>query len=133
VDKQERVWVVDRENNRIQIFNGQEEFLSQWVVCLDRPSDIYIDDEGTVFISELRAGVSIYTIDGKLLTRWGSEVQDTETALFLAAHAIAVDSHGDLYVGEAPNNFARHYSVRVDRGARTVQKFARLPPMPQSQ
>jgi len=122
VDKQERVWVVDRENNRIQIFNAQGEFLTQWT-DLSRPTDIFIDDEETVYVSELspRRGVSIFTIDGKLLARWSSQQEeDKETALFIAPHAIAVDSRGDLYVGEVSVTFAR-----IDRGPRTVQKFAR--------
>ena len=119
VDKRERVWVVDRENNRIQIFNAQGEFLNQWL-DLRRPTDIFIDGEETVYVSELSRRVSIFTIDGKLLARWGSEGQDKETALFLAPHALAVDSRGDLYIGEVSKNYAG-----VDRGARTVQKFAR--------
>jgi len=122
VDKRERVWVVDRENNRIQIFNAQGEFLTQWT-DLSRPTDIFIDDEETVYVSGLspRRGVSIFTIDGKLLARWGSQQEeDKETALFLAPHAIAVDSRGDLYVGEVSVTYAR-----IDRGPRTVQKFAR--------
>jgi DNA-binding beta-propeller fold protein YncE len=118
VDRQDRVWVADRENNRIQIFTGQGEFLSQWT-DLKRPTDIFIDDEETVYVSELGLRVSIFTIDGKLLARWGSDEQDKETAVFLAPHAIAVDSQGDLYVGEVCKRYAG-----VDRGPRTVQKFA---------
>ncbi len=121
VDKQERVWVTDRENNRIQIFNAQGEFLNQWT-DLTRPTDIFIDDEETVYVSELSPRVSLFTIDGKLLARWGNESRDKETALFLAPHAIAVDSQGDLYVGEVPMGYSG-----VDRGSRTVQKFARKP------
>ena len=119
VDKQERVWVPDRENRRIQIFNKQGEFLDQWTE-LGRPTDIVIDEKGTVYVSELTQRVSIFTGDGKLLARWGSQGQDQETALFLAPHAIAVDSRGDIYVGEVAKTFAK-----IDRGARTVQKFAR--------
>jgi len=118
-DKWERVWVADRENNRIQIFGAHGEFLSQWT-DLSRPTDIFIDDEETVYVSELDRRVSIFAIDGKLLARWGSQGQDKATALFLAPHAIAVDSRGDLYVGEVSKTYAG-----VDRGARTVQKFAR--------
>lgn len=119
VDKQERVWVPDRENGRIQIFNARGEFLNQWTE-LGRPTDIFIDEAGTVYVSELTQRVSIFDGDGKLLARWGSQGQDQETALFLAPHAIAVDSHGDIYVGEVAKTFAK-----VDRGSRTVQKFAR--------
>ncbi len=120
VDRQERVWVPDRENSRIQIFNARGEFLSQWE-NLFRPTDVFIDDEGIVYVTELPLRVSLFTIDGELLTRWGTEAQqDTETALFVAPHAIAVDSRGDIYVGEV--SMALH---GIDRGSRTVQKFAR--------
>ena len=119
VDKQGRVWVPDRENSRIQIFNAQGEFLSQWEDLI-RPTDICIDDEGIVYISELCLRVSIYTNNGRLLARWGGGGKDRETTLFIAPHAIAVDSRGDLYVGEVSGTFGG-----VDRGSRTVQKFAR--------
>ena len=119
VDKQERVWVVDRENNRIQIFNAQGEFLSQWT-DLSRPTDIFIDDEGTVYVSELCLRMSIFTNDGRLLARWGGGGKNKETALFIAPHTIAVDSRGDLYVGEVSMG-----EFGIDRGSRTVQKFAR--------
>jgi len=119
------VWVCDRENNRIQLFNAQGEFLSQWT-DLSRPTDIFIDEEETVYVSELSRRVSIFTTDGKLLASWGmsrlvtSEGQDKKTALFLAPHTIAVDSRGDLYVGEVSMT-----EFGVNRGPRTVRKFAR--------
>jgi len=119
VDKQERVWVTDRENNRIQIFDARGEFLEQWTDLI-RPTDIFIDDEETVYVSEMGRRVSIFTMDGELLARWGSQGQNKETDLFVAPHSIAVDSRGDLYVGEA--SFAL---IKIDRGSRTLQKFTR--------
>jgi len=120
VDKRERVWVADRENSRIQIFDARGKFLSQWTDLL-RPTDIFIDDEETVYVSELGLRVSLFTIDGELLSRWGCQRQDKETDLFVAPHTIAVDSHGDIYVGEVAMTAAG-----VDRGSRTIQKFARI-------
>ena len=119
VDKEEHVWVADRENSRIQIFNAQGEFLNQWT-DLCRPYEAVIDDDGIVYVSEVIRRVSIFTIDGKLLARWGSEGQDIETALLLDPHAIAVDSRGDIYIGQCCMT-----GSGVDRGPRTVQKFAR--------
>ena len=119
IDKQERIWISDRENSRIQIFNSRGEFITEWTDVI-RPTDIFIDDEETVYVSELCLRVSIFTIEGKLLARWGNEGKDKETALFHAPHAIAVDSRGDLYVGEVSMTHAG-----VDKGPRTVQKFAR--------
>lgn len=119
VDKKERVWVADRENGRLQIFDTKGKFLDQWT-GLSRPTDLHLDDEGTVYVSELNQRVSILAPDGQLLARWGSQGEGKETALFIAPHTIAVDSRGDLYVGEVSMA-----SRGVDRGSRTVQKFAR--------
>ncbi len=124
VDKQERVWVCDRANSRIQIFNAQGEFLSQWN-DLNCTSAIFIDkDEETVYVSETRLRVSIFTIDGKLLARLGCQGQDYlgETALSnITPHGIAVDSRGDIYIGEI-----NHKGDGTDRrGSRSVRKFVR--------
>ena len=119
VDKQDRVWIPDRENSRIQIFNSQGKFLSQWEDVL-RPTDICMDDEGIVYIPELCLRVSIFTSEGKLLSRWGTGGADRDKSLFIAPHTIAVDSRGDIYVGDV--SWAHS---KVDRGSRTVQKFAR--------
>jgi hypothetical protein len=112
--------VTDRENSRIQIFDDKGKFLTQWTDLI-RPQDLMIDEDDTVYISELCKRISIFTIDGKLLARWGNERHDVRSPLFIAPHAITLDSKGDLYVGEVPMSNA----MKVDRGSRTVQKFAK--------
>jgi DNA-binding beta-propeller fold protein YncE len=113
--------VPDRENSRIQIFDDRGNFLTQWTDHLIRPTDVFIDDNETVYVSELCKRVSIFSIDGRLLARWGNESHENADPLFVAPHAIAVDSKGDLYVGEV--SFT---DSKVDRGSRTIQKFARI-------
>jgi len=120
VDGRDRVWVADRENNRLQIFDAQGGFRGL-LSGLGRPDDIAIDGEETVYVAELERGVSIFSIDGKLLSRWGCEGEVKEDDLFIAPHAIAVDSRGDLYVGEVC-----HTHSNIDRGPRAMQKFARI-------
>ncbi|OFW56576.1 MAG: hypothetical protein A2Y75_08870 [Candidatus Solincola sediminis] len=120
IDKKNRVWVTDRENSRIQIFDDKGKFLTQWTDLI-RPQDLIIDEDDTVYISELCKRISIFTIDGKLVARWGNEHHDVRNPLFIAPHAIALDSKGDLYVGEVSMSNA----MKVDRGSRTVQKFAK--------
>jgi hypothetical protein len=116
LDSSDRVWVSDRENSRIQIFSDNGEFLNQWIDLI-RPTDLFIRDR-TVYVSEFCRRISIFSIDGKLLARWGNECHDLSDPLFVAPHTIAVDSRGDLYVGEVSKIYAS-----VDRGSRTVQKF----------
>jgi hypothetical protein len=110
--------VADRENSRIQIFREDGKFLSQWTDLI-RPTDVCIHDDA-VFVTELCRRVSIFNLDGELLSRWGNEGHAVETPLFYAPHAVAVDSHGDVYVGEVSMTEAK-----VDRGPRALQKFAR--------
>jgi len=121
IDKRDRIWVPDRENSRIQIFDERGNFITQWSDHLIRPTDIFIDENETVYISELCRRVSIFSIDGRLITCWGNEDHDMSDPLFVAPHAIAVDSQGSLYVGDVA--FAE---TKVDRGSRTIQKFMRI-------
>ena len=89
-----RVFVADRENNRLQIFSPDGDFLDLWT-DFARPCDIYVDSDDTMFVVELDALVSIVTIDGQLITRWPAPtVADPGTG----AHAIWLDSRGDIYV-----------------------------------
>ena len=87
-----RVFVADRENNRIQIFSPDGEFLSQWA-DMARPCDIYIDGDDIVYVAELDAFIVILTIDGKLLSRLAGPTDS-------GAHALWVDSRGDLYINQ---------------------------------
>ena len=91
-----RVFVADLENNRIQIFGPDGEFLAQWT-DLSRPCDIFIDADEAVYVPELDAFMSILTIEGKLLARWSSPAG---TRAGDGGHAVWVDSHGDLYVNQ---------------------------------
>ncbi len=120
VDAQERVWISDRENSRIQIFDSEGKFLDQWEDFI-RPTDAQIDKNGIVYVTELCERVTILTIDGKVLTRFGNQGgKDLDKALFLAPHTVAIDSRGDIYVGEVSGT-----GKNIDRGPRVVQKFAR--------
>lgn len=91
-----RVLVADRENNRVQIFSPQGEFLTQWT-DLARPCDIYIDADGAVYIPELDGLITILSLDGKILARWRSS---TGTGDGDGGHAVWVDSRGDIYLNQ---------------------------------
>ncbi len=91
-----RVFVADRENNRIQIFSPDGEFLTQWT-DLARPCDIFIDTDAVVYVPELDALITLLTLDGKVLSRWTSP---TGTGQGDGGHAVWVDSHGDIYINQ---------------------------------
>ena len=117
IDKKDNIWIADRENHRVQIFDIEGNFLDQWT-DLFRPTHVYMDKDETVYISELSRRISIFDIDGQLLARWGNEAHRMEEPLLVGPHVICVDSQGDLYVGEVARTFGK-----VERGARTIQKF----------
>jgi DNA-binding beta-propeller fold protein YncE len=123
VDKRGRVLVADRHNNRIQIFNAQGNYLTEWR-DLVLPTDIFIDDDQTVYVSELLPRVSIFNIDGKLLARWGNEGRTNEDPLFVTLHAITVDSRGDIYVAEVMG-LLQGTPFLATRTTRMIQKFSR--------
>lgn len=121
IDRQDRVWVSDRENNRIQIFTSAGKFVTEWRNVW-KPTAVWIDQKDTVYVSELDRRVSIFTIDGRLLARWDSPGADDETALLIAPHGIAVDSKGNIYVSEVCHT----HNKFEKRGNKIVQKFARI-------
>ncbi len=105
-----RVFVADRENNRIQIFSSDGQFLDQWT-DFARPCDIYIDADEVMYVAELDSFVSIVTIEGDLLGRWD---KPNNAGHGEGAHALWVDSHGDLYVNQ---NLEGHRLIKYCRNA----------------
>ena len=114
ISKDGMVYVADRENNRIQAFDQNGKFVTQWI-DVNRPQDLYIDKDNYLYIVELgnRVGrgipvpapdtpwsrLSIFDLKGKLLARWG-ESDYSLPGSFYGAHCICTDSRGDIYVGE---------------------------------
>src|SRR5262249_31654581 len=135
-----RVFVCDRENDRIQIFSPDGEYLDEWTDT-QRPTHLVFDARGRAYVSELgwqpgqvsqRLGrieaelpgrVSVYDPDGRVLARWGG-ADACAPGSFAAPHGVAVDSRGDLYVGEVTWTFAVSRG-RAPEGCHAFQKFAR--------
>ena len=67
----DKVYVADRQNNRIQIFTLKGEYIEEWT-GLGRPCDIYFDRRGRVYIAELIHRVSILNKRGEVLARMGA-------------------------------------------------------------
>jgi DNA-binding beta-propeller fold protein YncE len=123
VDKQGRVLVADRHNNRIQIFDAGGKYLTEWG-DLTLPTNIFIDRDQTVYVSELMPRVSIFDIDGNLLARWDNEGRIKEDPLLVTLHSIVVDSRGDIYVAEVMAIYQGKPFLET-RKTRMIQKFTR--------
>ena len=110
------VYVADRENHRIQVFDGDGRFETQWN-NLHRPSGLYMTAGRCplCYIGEigpylavnrhypnLGPRISILDKAGNLLARIGrtEAAAGPRPSQFTSPHGIAVDSRGDIYVGE---------------------------------
>ena len=108
------VYVADRENHRIQIFDVNGKYETQWN-NLHRPSALFIEPGKcpVCYIGEVGPGmnvnmktpnlgarVTITDHKGKVLSRLGDKWPGYEPGQFASPHGIAIDSRGDLYVGE---------------------------------
>jgi DNA-binding beta-propeller fold protein YncE len=99
LDRYGRIWVCDRENNRVQIFDSEMKFIEQWT-DLNRPCSLVFNDrKNVVCVAEIDHRVSIWRLDGKLVECLSDG--DEGNALFAGyPHGICIDSSGALYVAE---------------------------------
>lgn len=133
------VYVADRENHRIQIFDGRGQYLGQWN-NLHRPCGLAFDARlgDLFFVGELPtqmainasvpncgARVSIVGIKGELAGRIGGAFPGEAPGEFVAPHGCAVDSRGDLYVAEVGWT-VKGSKEDPPREIRSLQKFERL-------
>nr|ABZ06475.1 putative NHL repeat protein [uncultured marine microorganism HF4000_010I05] len=97
-----RVYVCDRENDRVQVFSESGEFLDQWT-DFKSPMGIHIDANQIVYVTDQVPRLSILNLEGELLARGRT---------FEFGHNVYSDSNGDLYA--------------VDVANQRVQKFVKI-------
>lgn len=137
------VYVADRENHRIQIFDRAGRYEAEWR-NLHRPNGLFLRTEGggpTCYVGEggpviganrghpnLGPRVSIMQRGGTLRARFGELGAGQGGGTFLSPHGIAVDSRGDIYVGEVVETAwpKYHAGKAIPEGVRSLHKFTRL-------
>jgi len=97
-----RIYVADRANNRVQIFDLEGKFLNKWT-DLGQPWGLaYSKAENAVYLCDgLNNRVLKVNTDGQILGQLGSFGKAPGKLDF--AHHIAVDSRGSIYVAEVKN------------------------------
>ena len=115
-DRDGWVYVADRENQRIQVFDPSGNYETQFGLNLSRPGCVHVDHsngEKLVYVGEFFGGfstnsagmrlgprVSILDAEGNVLARLGHQTFGDEPGRFYSPHGIAVDSAGDIYVAD---------------------------------
>jgi DNA-binding beta-propeller fold protein YncE len=121
LDAAGNVYVADRENNRIQKFDGNGKIISSWKN--DRAEQLYsltVNEAGNEvfaadYSTELKLkplGSDIIHLDSSLhvISRFGRSGQyDGPVSRY---HDIAMDNEGNIYVGDILNNQIRKFSKR---------------------
>jgi DNA-binding beta-propeller fold protein YncE len=97
VDRQGRILVGDRENNRIQLFDDTGKFLDQWPGFA--PFGLALDKDGQLFVADGRAHKVLRLSDsGQVLEIWGQK--GTAAGQFELPHMLACDASGNLLIAE---------------------------------
>ena len=68
VDREDRVLVADRENDRVQLFDRDGRYLAEWRDFY-HPMDIYEDTEGRIYVTDQIPRLSQLAPDGTLIGR----------------------------------------------------------------
>src|SRR5262249_32895505 len=119
MDSKGRLFVGDRNNNRIQIFDQDFKYIAEWKQ-FSRPSGLYIDKNDTLYVADSESeSVSRNHNGWKRGLRIGS-AKDGSIKYFIpdpdekatgtsAAEGVAADSQGNIYGAEVGPKRAMRY------------------------
>ena len=105
LDKEGNVYVTDSLNFRVEIFDAEGNFLSQFgqhcdaIGCFERPKGIAVDSDGHIWVVDTGlALVEIYNRDGELLAYVGGPGRSL--GRFNDPMGIAIDKNNRVFVSE---------------------------------
>jgi sugar lactone lactonase YvrE len=98
IDKNRRVYVADRGNNRIQVFDENGKPLEIWT-GINQPSHIMITADQHLAVGTLRTNKMLkYDLTGKLVSAWGTS--GNGPGQIDGIHGFCTDSNGVLMISE---------------------------------
>lgn len=113
IDASEDIYVADSGNRRIQKFNSNMEYITQWsaVDGIDTefdPSSVVVGPSGNIYVTDVtNHRVQVFTNNGTFVSKFGE--YGTGNGQFVEPADLAFDSSNNIYV--------------VERGNHRVQKF----------
>jgi DNA-binding beta-propeller fold protein YncE len=100
VDGNNRVYVPDRENDRVQVFDRDGKLLSVWD-GFRGPTDVCIDDQQRIFVSDHVPTVTALDTGGRVLVKIRT-YHDT--------HGICCDAEGNIFIASTAGRCVIKYS-----------------------
>ncbi len=113
---QGKLYVADRGNARVQVFDQDGVFLAQWSSAkLGRPWGLTIGKDGFAYVVDggdqvpgvERSRVLKLDLDGKVVAAWGS--YGKYDGQFVWPHDVEVDAEGNVYVVDV------HFGMRIQK------------------
>jgi sugar lactone lactonase YvrE len=119
IDSQGRLFVGDRANNRIQIFNQEGKLLDQWTQ-FGRPSGIYIDKNDRIYVADSESntarnpgwkrGIRVGSAkDGSITAFIPDPEPNPDRSATSGAEGVAADAAGNIYGAEVGPRGLKRY------------------------
>lgn len=122
VDNQGRVYVCDRANSRIQIFDSDGNYLDEWN-DITYPYYIHVSKDQHMWVADGWTNKILkYNLDGQLLSSWGT-FGKLPGAMW-GPHQFSVDDEDNLYIADVHVGRVQKFTPRpgVDRDRLVGQK-----------
>ena len=120
MDSAGRLYVADRENDRLQIFDQDGKFIAEWKQ-FGRPSGVFIDKNDMIYVADSQSGEK-FNKSFKQGIRIGS-VKDGKVTAFIdkagtteMPEGVAADAEGNIYGGFTANQTVKKFT-KTDRRA----------------
>lgn len=125
-DRNGRIYVADRSNDRVQIFDSDGNFLDQWP-NISNPYTLRVSEDGYLWVSSGVLNEFLkYDLNGRLLYHWGT--QGTAPGEMWSVHQFSADPDGNLYVAEVFGGRAQKFSPRPGADPAKIFRQQRLMP-----
>jgi streptogramin lyase len=120
MDSQGRLFVADRGNNRIQIFDQDGRFIDQWKQ-FGRPSGVFIDQHDTIYVADSQSNATLNpgftrgirigrAKDGAVTAMVPFVEPDPDKNNNAGSEGVAADAKGNLYAAEVTTEMLKKYS-----------------------
>ena len=121
MDSQGRLFIADRANSRLQIFDQQGNHLQTWTQ-FGRPSDLYIDDNDILYSADSESGTGpnrnpgwkrgfyIGSARDGFVTSFVVDPNQNPTGTTSHAEGLTVDDDGNLYAAEVAEQNVRKFT-----------------------